>query len=137
MKRAIIISAAVILIVLIGLVAVINYPSFGKKSDSKPFYVGVTFCGDNTQDAKLLIDKVKNYTNLFVLQSGPLMANTTAVTEIGDYAVANGLHFAASFGTSSPPQQATWVDIAEQHWATCSQAYTMETSQAATCLTPM
>ncbi len=116
MKRAIIILAAVILIVLIGLVAVINYASLSKNSDPKPFYVGVTFCGNNTQDAKLLIDRVKNYTNLFVLQSGPLMANETAVTEIGDYAVVNGLHFGAFFDTMSPPQQASWVGIAEQRW---------------------
>jgi len=68
-------------------------------TQQKPFYVGVTFRGDNTQDAKLLVDRVKNYTNLFVLQSGPLMDNTTAVLEIGDYAVSNGLHFAAYFNT--------------------------------------
>jgi len=95
MKRAIILSAAIILIVLIGLVAVINYTSLSKNSDSKPFYVGVTYGGNNVQDAKTLIDKVANYTNLFVLQSGILKDNTSAVNEIGDYAVSKGLHFAA------------------------------------------
>jgi len=85
-------------------------------TQQKPFYVGVTFCGDNTQDAKLLVDRVKNYTNLFVLQSGPLMDNTTAVLEIGDYAVSNGLHFAAYFNTLTPPQMATWIGLAEQQW---------------------
>jgi hypothetical protein len=64
----------------------------------------------------LLVDRVKNYTNLFVLQSGPLMDNTTAVIEIGDYAVSNGLHFAAYFNTLTPPQMATWIGLAEQQW---------------------
>ena len=71
MKRAIIISAAVILIVLIGLVAVINYASLSKNSDSKPFYVGVTFGGNTSSDAKLLIDKVKNYTTFSFYSQEP------------------------------------------------------------------
>jgi hypothetical protein len=92
MKRAIIILVTVILIVLIGLVAVINYNSLSKNSDSKPFYVGVTFGGDTTAEAKLLIDKVKNYTNLFVLQSGTLQRNTTAMNEIGDYVISSNMN---------------------------------------------
>ena len=40
-------------------------------SPNTPFYVGVTYCGNNVTEAKLLIDRVRNYTNLFVIQSGP------------------------------------------------------------------
>jgi hypothetical protein len=116
MKRAIIISAAIILIVLIGLVAVINYASLSKNSDSKPFYVGVTFGGNTTADAKLLIDKVKNYTNLFVLQSGTLQRNNTAMDEIGDYAIASGLHFAVYSGVDAAFQSTDWINAAKQRW---------------------
>ncbi|MEM2910972.1 MAG: hypothetical protein QW146_00520 [Candidatus Bathyarchaeia archaeon] len=51
---------------------VANFVMVSRDKNSKPFYVGVTFCGNTTTDAKMLVDKVKNYTNLFVLQSGPL-----------------------------------------------------------------
>jgi hypothetical protein len=111
-----VLSAAIVLLILIRLVTVINYTSWNETTSKKPFYVGVTFCGNNTQEAKMLIDKVKNYTNLFVLQSGPLMVDTNAVNEIGDYAVANGLHFAVYLDTSSPTQNAFWVGTAEQRW---------------------
>jgi len=112
MKRVFILAA----VLLIASILITVFIVYSTRANDKPFYVGVTFCGDNTQDAKLLIDKVKNYTNLFVLQSGPLMENDTAVIEIGDYAVANGLHFAAFFSTVNHPHQATWIGIAKQQW---------------------
>ena len=37
--------------------------------DSDP-YVGIAFCGNTTAEAKALIDRTKNYTNLFVLDTG-------------------------------------------------------------------
>ena len=86
MNRKIMLSAVIIAILLTGLVAFISYTSLSG-AEEKPFYVGVTYGGNNTQDARTLIDKVKKYSNLFVLQSGPLMANETAVKEIGDYTV--------------------------------------------------
>ena len=110
------ISAAIILIVLIGLVAVINYASLSKNSDSKPFYVGVTFGGDTTAEARLLIDKVKNYTNLFVLQSGTLQRNTTAMNEIGDYAISSNLNFAVYGGVDEAFKSSEWVNASEQRW---------------------
>jgi hypothetical protein len=60
--------------------------------------VGLAFCGNTTQEAKLLIDRVKDYTNLFVLQSGPISENQTATTEICDYAVKAGMNLIVFFG---------------------------------------
>ncbi len=117
MNRKILLSAAIIVIVLVGLVAVISYTgSGGNGKEQKPFYVGVTYGGDNVQGAKTLIDKVANYTNLFILQSGQLKNDADAVQEVGDYAVAKGLHFAAYFDTITSPEVATWVGTAEQRW---------------------
>ncbi len=78
---------------------VFNYPpTLENKAEQKPFYVGVTYCGNVSTsernavaEAKLLIDRVKNYTNLFVLQSGSLQWNREA-REICDYAVDSGLN---------------------------------------------
>jgi hypothetical protein len=52
-------------------------------------FVGVTFGGNTASQAKLLIDKVKGYTNLFVIDSWTISGapNSTALTEICDYAV--------------------------------------------------
>ncbi len=113
MKRTLIISVAVILIVIVGLATVISYTA---SLNNKTFYVGVTYGGNNTQDAKTLIDKVANYTNLFVLQSGVLKNNATAVNEVGDYAVAKGLHFAAYFDVLTSADKAEWVGTAKQRW---------------------
>ena len=70
MKRKVLLSASILLIVLIVSVTLIVYFPLTATSTSEPFYVGVTFGGDNAADARQLIDKVKSYTTLFILQSG-------------------------------------------------------------------
>jgi len=88
--------AVMMLLALIGSIAVASYIVLNREGatfyDGK-FYVGVTYCGNSVQEAKELIDKVKNYTNLFILQSGTIR-NTNDVEEIGDYAIASKLNFA-------------------------------------------
>ncbi len=115
MTRKEILSSAIICILFVSSLIFVAYTDFGEGEEQKPFLVGVTYCGNTVQDAKLLIDKVANYTNLFVVQSGfTIIGNNTAVNEIGDYAVSKGLHFAAAsaFGISD----ATWISAAEQRW---------------------
>ena len=85
-------------------------------SASETFYVGVTYCGGSVEEAKLLVDKVKNYTNVFCLQSGILQHNSTAVTAIGDYAVASGLSFIPSFGSMSYHAMKNWLNTYDNHW---------------------
>ncbi|MFA5365081.1 MAG: hypothetical protein WC325_07885 [Candidatus Bathyarchaeia archaeon] len=97
------------------------------------FYFGVSFGGSTVEEAKILIDRVKNFTNLFVLQSGSIVGtgNTTAMYEIGDYAVFNNLTFAVSgdidknytnSGIESEIAYSyrewieSWIDAAEQRW---------------------
>ena len=70
-------------------------------SAKDPVYVGVAFGGNTTAQAKLLIDKTKSYTNLFILDSGinAISTNQTAVEEICDYAVNSGLNIIVNLGT--------------------------------------
>ncbi|MCL2685089.1 MAG: hypothetical protein FWE73_01650 [Candidatus Bathyarchaeota archaeon] len=85
--------------------------------DTASFYVGVTYGGATVEGAKLLIDKVKDCTNLFILASGNLQQNTTAIEEIGDYAIAAGLNFAPYFGTSSSmTAYQNFAKTAQQRW---------------------
>lgn len=113
-------NLAVILLVILIVTAVlvpIYLKDFIKKT--KQFYVGVAFCGNTSTEAKALIDKVKNYTNLFVLQSGPISKNETATNEICDYAVATGLNIIVYFGwfDFDCPWQLPWLDFAKKRWA--------------------
>jgi hypothetical protein len=82
------------------------------------FQVGVAFCGNTTAEAKLLIDRVKGYTNLFVVQSGQASNNKTSLNEIVDFAVDSGLNVIVYFGWFDPDQswRLAWLDFAKQRW---------------------
>ncbi len=73
-------------------------------------YVGVAFAGNTTQQAKMLIDEVKDYTNLFVLAVGrnPISADPEKLTEVCDYAVANGLSIIVNVGVAEVNNSAEW-----------------------------
>ena len=117
MNRKIFLSLAIICMIFVSLITAIGFTSLtGNNKEHEPFYVGVSYGGNNIPDAKTLIDKVANYTNLFVLQSGYLKNDAAAVNEIGDYAVSKGLHFAAMFDVIGNAQNAEWIGTAKQRW---------------------
>ncbi|HEX9261679.1 MAG TPA: hypothetical protein VF893_04045 [Candidatus Bathyarchaeia archaeon] len=88
--------------------------------------VGVAFCGNTTEEARLLIDRVKEYTNLFILNAAgnPINRNQTSIEEICDYAVANNLKVIINLGYNSTGRNFTrnwfWnlssLDGIKQHW---------------------
>jgi len=92
------------LLIAVLAVSVAAYTSYSivaqPKANPNGVYVGVAFGGETVQEAKMLIDRVKNYTNLFVLAAGrnPITQNETSVEEICDYAVANGLSVIVDVG---------------------------------------
>jgi hypothetical protein len=100
MNKTLILSTILMLIIL---TAAFLVPSTltNKSTETKPFYIGVTYCGNSTSEAKLLIDRVKTYTNLFVLQSFDFSRNETATKEICDYAVAQNLNIIVNFLNSA------------------------------------
>ena len=103
-KRLVLVSAIVIIAVIVA--SLFASMEAGRLSSSpiaskKAFYVGVTYCGNSVIEAERLIDRVKNYSNLFVLQSGPLMYNVNVSEQICDYAVKAGLNIIISGSTNS------------------------------------
>ncbi len=106
MRRLVAVSAVLaIAAVLLASFFLFNSGLFAGNSINEPtqplpdasVYIGVTYCGENVTEAKMLIDKVKNYTNLFILQSGNLQKNIDATNTICRYAVDNGLHIIVYF----------------------------------------
>jgi hypothetical protein len=113
------VSFAHALILLISLLTVAFLsPQPISSTSTEKVYVGVSFCGNTTEEAKMLIDKVKTYTNLFVLQSGPISTNMTLTTEICDYATSQGLNIIVYFGWFNPDYswQYPWVQNAPQRY---------------------
>jgi hypothetical protein len=85
----------------------------------KDLFFGVSFGLNTTSEAKLLIDKVKDYTNLFVINSWTVSTNETALNEICDYAAKANLNFMVFFSFVSRviyPWHQTWLDTAKERW---------------------
>ena len=101
-----------LIVILIVSVAATFISSTGKNS-TKPdpnAYIGVAFGGSTVQQAKLLIDRVSSYTNLFILDSGrnPISRNQTSVEEICDYAVSKGLSLIVNLGVKDYTNSSDW-----------------------------
>ncbi|MDR0460499.1 MAG: hypothetical protein LBH62_03545 [Nitrososphaerota archaeon] len=109
-----------LIVVLIIIGVIVRGDMFSLERDKMegqvPFYVGVTYCGNSVGEAKEFIDKVWGYTNLFVLVSGSLQYNTSAMEEIGNYAVASGLSYAVYGGTRNTAELTTWLLEAKERW---------------------
>ena len=94
--------SALILILITALATASSLLSQNATSESSkettPVHVGVAFQGNTTAEANLLIDRVKDYTNLFVLGSSPVSRKEETTTEVCDYAVASGLDIIVNFG---------------------------------------
>jgi hypothetical protein len=99
-----IIIPIMLLLILIGasladnhLPSLANIDANSKYAQASDFYVGVTFGGNTTQEGKILVDRVRAYMNVLVIDSTQILRNETALIELGDYAVASGLHLIVYF----------------------------------------
>jgi hypothetical protein len=101
--------------------SVIIYVHYSPKNEvsEEGFFFGVSFGGNTTSQAKLLIDKVKGYTNLFIINSWETSINETALNEVCEYAVDAELNFMVFFDFLSHigyPWHLTWLDTAKEKW---------------------
>lgn len=103
MKRKFIFSISALIIIFVVVVSLFLVQNFASEKPTSPheFYVGVMFAyGNQTSQVKALVDKVKDYTNLFVLGSVSLFDNNeSALTESCDYIAAANLSFIVQFKT--------------------------------------
>jgi len=111
----------VTLLVLTIIISVFSFiqPNQNSVSQSNGVFFGVTYGANTTSEAKLLIDKVKDYTNLFIVDSYPISTNESNLNEVCDYAVNRGLNIIVYFSFISHviyPWQITWVDNAKEKW---------------------
>jgi len=96
-KLAIITTAGLILVIVVSLFLVLNWFN-NSQTQSREFYYGVEFAYSNeTAQVKQLVDKVKDYTNLFVLGSLGYLTDQTDLTEACDYIAAAKLNFIVLF----------------------------------------
>ena len=109
----------VILLVSVVLTFMYGYYTIWNVSASDEFFFGVAFGHETVEEAKLLIDKVKKYTNFFVIASWAVSLNETALNEICDYAVQADLKFMVYFDLVSRityPWHQEWLDTAKERW---------------------
>ena len=104
MKRMYALSLFLVIILLLAFGTLLVSYTQGSNDPSPSVYVGVAFGGTTTEQAKLLIDRTKTYTNLFILDCGinPISTNESAVKEICDYATNAGLNIIVNLGTRTP-----------------------------------
>ncbi len=121
-KRATVAAIALAAIVIASAFATANW--FNRPKQQPPVYVGVefAFAYDNTtsmagfvDELKVLVDKVKDYTNLFVIGTPDISFNQSALNESCDYIVHAGLNFIVLLTdyTKYPADNDPWQWIAQ------------------------
>ncbi|MDR2699361.1 MAG: hypothetical protein LBC12_00820 [Nitrososphaerota archaeon] len=114
MKQTKMCIVIVVLLLLVGSIVATSCVTLNKvKEEQKPFYIGVTYCGNSFQEAKELIDKVKDYTNIFIVPYHAFQG-TDDIDEIGAYAIASNLKFAFSSSSTGAIYSKLFGDAKEK-----------------------
>ena len=104
MKKQICVSIIILLTIAFSVLIAYSYHNilddYDEHYDETPLFFGVSFGGKTTSEAKLMIDKVKSFTNFLLVNSWDLSTNETALNEVCDYAVKAGLNFIVFFDFS-------------------------------------
>ena len=100
-----------------------HVPAKQTSDSSKPLFVGIeTGWDSNISDCKELIDKVKSYTNLFIIASPLIVSNEAFLNETCDYAYKAGMYFMPGYyqdiynGTILGYTPASWFTTAKERY---------------------
>ena len=102
------VALGIILIAVLSVSIIATIEWLDSVQSGAEFFVGVEFAYDENAgnlgtlmgDLKDLVDKVKDYTNVFVIGSLEITFNQTALNEACDYVVGSGLHLIVLFTDS-------------------------------------
>jgi hypothetical protein len=111
-----------LLLLTVLLVSVVCFPILyvhneNKNGDSDEFFFGVSFGGDTVSQAKSLIDKVKGYTNFFLINNWDVSTNETALNEISQYAIDANMNIIVYYDFipyQTYPWIQTWLSTAKE-----------------------
>jgi hypothetical protein len=97
LNRKLVVLTTLTLVIVVALSFLLTVNLFNKPQ-SREFYVGVEYAyGSQVSEVEALVDKVKGYTNLFVLGSPDLTFNRSALDESCDYIFNAKLNFIVLF----------------------------------------
>jgi parallel beta-helix repeat protein len=99
-KTALLALAIIVVLVSSSLLVIWNFLP-DENGSSAEFFVGVQLGYGGVDDCKALVDKVKNYTNLFVISSYAVTQNDADLNEVCDYIYDAGLSFIIYFEYTS------------------------------------
>lgn len=90
--------------------------SWSSQLTSPDILVGVEVGYDGVEDCKKMVDKVKDYTNLFVIGATEITSNVTRLDETCEYAYNAGLHFIVFMIPTEEYDQQQWIAESHQKW---------------------
>lgn len=110
-----------ILLIITALFIPIAYIFTLEKKPPEKLLFGVSYGADTFYEAKLLIDRVKDYTNFFIVNNWDISTNDTLLTQICDYAAEADLTFIVFFdyidvSSHGYPWHHQWVYSAKERW---------------------
>ncbi len=120
MKLTYLILIIILLTTIFSVIAYNHYYNIEPEVPKEDFFFGVSFGGNTSIQAKQLIDKVKGYTNIFLINSWDVTINETALNEVCEYASEADLDFMVFFDfishTGYPWHLTGWLDTAKERW---------------------
>ena len=125
LRKILIAVVLIVLLVVSFFVALdsLRVPAKQTSGSSEPFFVGIeTGWNSTVSDCKALIDKVKNYTNLFIIASPLILRDEAWLNETCNYAYNAGMYFMPEYyqdinnGTSIGYTPSVWFTTAKERY---------------------
>jgi hypothetical protein len=122
---------SLLLVSAVGAPLIFSYKAVDSTPSDEKIFFGVTFGGNSTDEAKRLIDKVKGYTNLFIVDNWDITMHEEPLNEICDYAVNANMNIMVYFNFifindtrytdlfeeySLHPFHIQWLSTARERW---------------------